>query len=142
MTEPLWLQFLPLSARSQYILFWYAAETLARDVEESYSVPGTTANATASSSRIYRPPPAFPAGLTLAQRIAQDITVKDGEKVVCTPAHHPNTGVDEEELLYESYLLPIADARRRLKSSVMEDVVRRGWEAVQLRIKMEEEDGI
>ncbi|KAK7733496.1 hypothetical protein SLS57_000511 [Botryosphaeria dothidea] len=33
--EPLWTQLLPVSQRTQYLLFWYAAETLPPDVEAS-----------------------------------------------------------------------------------------------------------
>lgn len=139
-TEPLWTQFLPLSARSQYILFWYAAETIAAEIEEWYSASQTNNNAT-GPPRAYRPPPAFPTDMTLMQRVAQDKKATEGgDEVVYEPIHHPNTGVDEEERLYESYLLPIADARRRLKGSVMEDVVWRGWEAIELRIEKEEDD--
>ena len=52
---------------------------------------------------------------------------------------HEGTGVDEEELLYKSYLLPIGEAMRRLKGSVMEDVVRKGWEGVKARMEIEEQ---
>jgi len=130
-TEPLWTQLLPLSSRSQYILFWYAAETLPPEIETSYAV---------DARALYASPPPFPTSMTLAQRVALDsIKADDGTQAVYEPVHHENTGVDEEEACYVSYLLPIADARHRVKGSVMEDVIRRAWEAVQLRFRMEED---
>jgi len=57
---------------------------------------------------------------------------------VYEPPRHLGTGVDEEEALYEAYLLPIPDACHKLRGSIMADVVRRGWEAVLLRIRMED----
>ena len=136
-TEPLWTQLLPLSATSQYMLFWYAAETVPSEVELSYSRPKSS-DTQELASRIYRPPPPYPGGLTIKQRIAQDMSVAEDERQKSyEPIWHPGTGVDEEEKLYRSYLLTISEARRRLKGSVMEDVVRRSWGAVQLRIEME-----
>jgi len=127
-TEPLWTQLLPLSSRSQYILFWYAAETIPSEVEKSYVVDAPAP---------YTSPPPFPTSMTLAQRVALDsIKADDGTEIVYEPVHHENTGVDEEEACYQSYLLPIAEARHRVKGSVMEDVIRRAWEAVQLRFRM------
>ncbi|TKA62121.1 hypothetical protein B0A55_11492 [Friedmanniomyces simplex] len=125
-TEPLWTQLLPLTATSQYMLFWYAAETVPWDVEDE-------------SGCVYRAPDPFPAGMTIRQRIAMDDTTGDDAKQgVYEPVRHEGTGVDEEELMYKSYLLPIAEARRKLKGSVMEDVIWRGWEGVRLRMEMEE----
>lgn len=135
-TESLWTQFLPLSARSQYLLFWFAAETTPSEVEESYRADDNSTGA----ARVYRPPPAFSVDMTLAQRIAQDeATGDDGKRVIYEPVRHSNTGMDEEEDLYESYLLPIEEAIRRLRSGVMSDVVRRAWEAIQLRMEMEKQ---
>ncbi|TKA66746.1 hypothetical protein B0A55_10241 [Friedmanniomyces simplex] len=124
-TEPLWTQLLPLTATSQYMLFWYAAETVPRDVEDE-------------SARVYRAPDPFPAGMTIRQRIAMDkMTGDDGKQSVYEPVRHEGTGVEEEELMYKSYLLPIAEARRKLKGSVMEDVIWRAWEGVRLRMELE-----
>ena len=50
---------------------------------------------------------------------------------------HENTGVDEEEALYESYLLPVEEAMKRLSDGVSRDVVSKGWEAIKLRKQME-----
>jgi len=54
------------------------------------------------------------------------------------PVKHENTGVDEEEALYESYLMPVREAVEKLGRSVQADVVRKGWEAIQLRRQLEE----
>lgn len=138
-TEPLWTQLLPLTSTSQYMLFWYAAETVPREVEEMYSDAQSTGTAS-TTGRIYRPPTSFPADMTLASRIAEDTVSGDtGERRMYEPVWHEGTGVDEEELLYRSSLLPIGEARRKLKGSVMEDVVRRGWDGVQLRLRMEDD---
>lgn len=78
---------------------------------------------------------------TLQQRVVEDERVAaDGTKTIYEPLKHEGTGVDEEEALYESYLLPVDHARRKLRGSVMEDVVRRGWDAVMLRMKIESEE--
>ena len=135
--EPLWTQFLPLSATSQYLLFWYGAETVPPEVEQTYVLPESHVNN--ERSPIYRPPPGFPEGLTLKRRIAMDNVVgEDGQQAIYEPIHIPGTAQNDEERMYESHFLTIADARRKLKGSVMEDVVRRGWDAVQLRMRMEE----
>ena len=57
------------------------------------------------------------------------------------PVHHEGTGVDEEEQAYESHLVSVDEAMRLLggTSSVMADVVRRGWEGIQTRRAMEED---
>ena len=87
---------------------------------------------------MYTPPGAFPVEMSLRQRVALDIVVDgDGGQRVYEPVRHEGTGVDEEELLYRSYLLPIEEARRKLKGSVMEDVVRRGWDGIRMRMEME-----
>ncbi|KAK5125409.1 hypothetical protein LTR85_000518 [Meristemomyces frigidus] len=136
-TEPLWTQLLPLTATSQYMLFWYAAETLPPEIEEAYTAVEASTDPS-QATHMYRAPRPFPNGMTLRQRIAQDSSVGEtGTAKVYEPLRHEGTGVDEEELLYNSYLLPIDDVRRKLKGSVMEDVVRRGWEGIQLRLKME-----
>ncbi|KAK5173837.1 uncharacterized protein LTR77_002518 [Saxophila tyrrhenica] len=135
-TEPVWTQLLPLTSTSQYLLFWYAAETVPPEVERVYE-GGSTGGGGEGEGRVYRAPPAFPRDVTLSQRLAQDRITSDGEEKIYEPVWHAGTGVDEEELLYKSYLLPIAEARRKLKGSVMEDVVRRGWEGMQLRMEME-----
>ena len=134
-TEAIWTQFLPLTTTSQYILFWYAAETLPEACEEAYA----EGSGGEGRERIYQSPPAFPAGQMLRERIALDDRKTDGQDFVYEPRWHPGTGVDEEAKLYQSYLLPIDEACRKIKNSVMEDVIRRAWAGVLRR--MEVEDG-
>ncbi len=55
------------------------------------------------------------------------------------PVRHENTGVDEEEALYEGYLVPVEEAMKRLSDVVSCDVVSKGWEAIKLRKQMEEQ---
>ena len=131
-TEPIWTQFMPLTSTRQYLLFWYVAETVPENVERACN------DAIGGNARIYRAPEAFPADMTIKQRLAMDVnTGEDGQQKAYESVWHEGTGVDEDELLYRSFLLPIAEARRKLKGSVMEDVIRRGWDAVQARIEME-----
>ncbi|KAK3070987.1 hypothetical protein LTR53_009470 [Teratosphaeriaceae sp. CCFEE 6253] len=136
-TEPLWTQLLPLTATSQYMLFWFAAETTPEDMELSYNLIPPSSGA-GDTERIYHAPEPFPASLTLKERIAMDrVDLPDGKREDYEPKWHEGTGVDEEELLYKSHLLPIAEARRKLKGSVMEDVISRAWRGVQSRMAME-----
>ena len=122
------------------MLFWYAAETVTPEIEQDYGST-ETGDSSGLAARIYGPPPAFPDDMTLKQRIVEDTIIgEDGTQKCYEPIWHPGTGVDEEEKLYRSFLLTIPEARRKLKGSVMEDVVRRSWEAVQLRMTMEEEE--
>ncbi|KAF2486558.1 hypothetical protein BDY17DRAFT_308012 [Neohortaea acidophila] len=131
-TEPVWMQLLPLSETVQYVLFWFVGETVSEGMEGEG----------AGAGRGYSAPVAFPKDVTLKERIGMDRRVgEDGKVVVYEPVRHANTGVDEEEQLYESFLVPVSEARRRLRGSVMEDVVRRGWDAVELRMRMEEGKG-
>ncbi len=55
------------------------------------------------------------------------------------PIRHENTGVDEEEALYEGHLVPVEEAMKRLRDIVSCDVVSKGWEAIKLRKQMEEQ---
>jgi 8-oxo-dGTP pyrophosphatase MutT (NUDIX family) len=136
--EPLWTQLMPVGSRSQYMCFWYAAETVPSEIEQSYSQPDSGRDAEVNQA-FYRPPEPFPSGITIKQRISADVGVgEDGKQVVMEPVRHIGTGVDDDEAFYTSFLLPIAEARRKLKGSVMEDVIRRSWDSIQLRIEMEE----
>lgn len=72
--------------------------------------------------------------MTLIQRIA--LEPKGYE-----PTRHENTGVDADEALYESVLLPVESAIEKLEgSSISADVVRKGWAAICLRREMETND--
>ncbi|KAL9055601.1 MAG: hypothetical protein Q9206_003072, partial [Seirophora lacunosa] len=96
-TEPVWTQLMPMPRSAQYILFWYVAETLPPDLETSLTQETVTNNGA------YQVPPPFPAGMTLEERMG--LEGKGYE-----PVRHRNTGVNEEEMLYESYLLPLEEA--------------------------------
>ena len=127
--EPIWTQLVPQTATSQYILFWYIAETVPLDVEVQLNNE-MSANAAGKSKTPYQYPPKYPQGLTLAARRAMELGGYE-------PVHHANTGVDSDEALYESYLLPIDEAIQHLRGTIQEDVVRRGWEAICMRDEME-----
>ena len=77
----------------------------------------------------YQYPPKFEVNMTLKERMNMD---KGYE-----PIRHEDTGVNAEEALYESYLMPVHEAIGKLGRGVSADVVRKGWEAIQLRQKME-----
>lgn len=130
--EPLWTQMVPLRAGSkrQYLLFWFVGETVPVDVELW---------AEGDSRSGYKPPPPFPVDLTIRERIEMESVVdEEGKRRVYEPVRHEGTGVDEEEALYASELVPVEEAVTKLKGSLMADVVKRGWEAIQLKIKMED----
>ena len=86
---------------------------------------------TQSSSVPYQAPPRYPDSLTITQRIALE---PEGYQ----PVHHENTAANAEEALYESHLLPIETAVKKLKGTVSADVVQKGWEAICLRREMED----
>ena len=77
----------------------------------------------------YQYPPQFDANVTLKERVEMD----EGYE----PIRHEGTGVDAEEALYESYLMPVHEAIGKLGRGISADVVRKGWEAIQLRQRME-----
>ena len=137
--EPAYVQLMPLNERVQYVLFWYVAETVPPDVEQSYP-----AVADDEAPGPYEPPAPWPQDMTFQRRIAQDFLppVSSGEILeanIYEPVHHPNTAQDEEEACYRSYLYPVDQARELLRGGVMEDVVRRGWEGIMARHKVEDE---
>jgi hypothetical protein len=120
--EAVWLQLMPLGTR-QYVLYWYVAETLPPDLEKELETEVGAA---------YKPPPAFPRGLSLRERIKLE---PEGYE----PLHHEGTGVDEEEQTYESHLVSVEEAVKKLgRNSVMADVVLKGWEGIQNRLAIED----
>lgn len=120
--EPVWLQLMPLGSR-QYLLYWYIAETLPPSLESALETEAGGA---------YKPPPPFPRDISLRQRIAM-------EPEEYEPLHHEGTGVDEEEKTYQSELVSVEEAMRRLgRGSVSADVVFRGWRGIQNRLAMED----
>ena len=116
----------PVSRSSQYILFWYIAETVPPDIEESLS------KAEKEQEGAYQYPPKFDADMTLKQRIELESSGYE-------PVRHENTGVDEEEAMYESELVSVEEAMKRLPDVLSRDVVSKGWEAIKLRKMMEAE---
>ena len=150
-TEPVWTQLVPQTRSTQYLLFWYIAETLPPSLD--FSLPPPSSFALSSSEKTpaptaisssdpnpnrghvdpppYTRPAPFPKHLTIAERIAQE---PEGYE----PVRHENTGVNAEERLYESVLVPVEEAIRRLDGTVMADVVRRGWRGVRNRRFLEE----
>ncbi|TIA82723.1 hypothetical protein D6C76_02317 [Aureobasidium pullulans] len=125
-TEPIATRLLPVATHYQYMLFWYAAETLPPCIETSLN---------ASASEAFALPPPFPANMTLAQRVAEDQNEDGG---VEEPKRHEGTGVDEDEAFYVGVLMGVEEAIEVLGGS-SGDVVRRAWEGVCLRKKMEGE---
>lgn len=79
----------------------------------------------------YQYPPKFNPEMTLRERMEME---REGYE----PVRHENTGVDAEEALYESYLMPVEEAIEKLGRGISADVVRNGWEAIQLKHKMED----
>lgn len=127
--EPVWTQLIPQSRSVQYILFWYISETVPPEIEASMRTSAGT------DPVPYQQPPRFPAGMTLADRIALE---PDGYE----PIKHEHTAANTEETFYESHLLPIEEALHALGTeSVSADVVRRGWAAILLRREMEKVSG-
>lgn len=124
-TEALWIELLPLSQTIQYLLFWFIAETLPPSLESGHDPQQHHVN-----------PSPFPENLTLSQRIAMDATSSSAHGSY-EPVRHEGTGVNEEEQCYQSFLLPIDDAVKKLRGTVMADVVRKGWQCIQRRMDEE-----
>lgn len=121
------MQMMPLGYRGvQYVLYWYVAETLPPHLEAEMATEKGT---------VYKPPPAYPMDLTLRDRLKM-------EPQGYEPVKHQGTGVDAEELLYESELVGVEEAVVKLgRGGVMADVVLRGWKGIQDRFAMEEASG-
>ena len=79
----------------------------------------------------YQYPPKLNPEMALKERIGME-----GEGY--EPIRHENTGVNAEEALYESYLMPVEEAIEKLGRGISADVVRKGWEAIQLRHEMDD----
>ena len=118
----------PQSHRSQYLLFWYIAETVPPDVEENLNA--AEKQATTTHGAPYQYPPKYPMDLKLKDRIAMEFKGYE-------PVRHTGMAADEDEATYQSHLLPIDEAISKLGSRTQADVVRRGWAAIQQRMRME-----
>lgn len=116
---------MPVARSAQYMLFWYIAETLPPDAEDQ-------ASQSSYQDGAYQIPAPFPRDTTLEDRMTLE---PEGYE----PVRHPNTAVNEEEALYESYLLSVDEAISRLRGTLMADVVRKGWEGICARKEMEEQ---
>lgn len=125
-TEAIWVQLAPVTRSAQYLLFWYVAETIPPSMEVELNTRAT------KSGGLYESPPLFERGLTIKQRIEM-------EQIDYEPVRHENTGVDEDEALYLSSLVPIDEAISKLDPrSISADVVRKGWQAILKRREKEE----
>ncbi|KAF4555509.1 Hypothetical protein D9617_2g054700 [Elsinoe fawcettii] len=137
--EPLWTQMVPVSARTQYVLFWYVGETLDWREEERCNALALTVEGRSvigEETRSFVEPREWKEGVTVTERKTWDV---DEEGRIREPVCHSGTGVDGDEILYEKYLVPIEEAVQKLKGTVMADVVKRGWELIAKRDVMEEE---
>jgi len=122
--EPLATRMMPVAREYQYLLFWYAAETLSEEDEKSLNNV---------SEQGFVKPEAFPEDMMLKEREALD----NREGGVYEPKRHEDTGVDEDEAFYVGMLVNVEEAVRLL-GGTSADVVKRAWEGVCLRRKMEE----
>ena len=109
------------------MLHWYIAETLPPEDEARIGPP--------PASRKYQEPPAYPTDLSLHDRVAME---PDNYE----PKRYPNTGVDSEEALYTSELVPVQEAFKRLGKNSMADVVAIGWDRIQTRLEHERGSGV
>lgn len=123
--EPLATRMMPVARDYQYMLFWFAAETIPEQLEESLNK--------VSIDR-WVMPEAFPEDMTLKEREKLDAR-SDG---IYEPNRHEGTGVDEDEAFYVGQLVEVEEAIRLLRGTSA-DVVRRVWEAICLRRKLEGE---
>lgn len=105
------------------MLFWYAAETIPEQLEDSLNAISTDG---------FVLPEAFPDDITLKEREMLDAR----EVGIHQPKRHEGTGVDEDEAFYVGQLVGVEEAIRLL-GGTSADVVRRAWEGICLRRKME-----
>jgi hypothetical protein len=105
------------------MLHWYIAETLPPLLEASIGHP--------PASRKYQEPPPYPRDLTLRDRVAL-------EPAGYEPTRYGNTGVDSEEALYASELVPVQEAIVKLGRNGMAEVVTIGWDRIQTKLKAED----
>ena len=136
-TEPIYVQLMPWSRHGLYVLSWRIAETLPPAEDGEYMDSADLAHAPESGDaaplHVYRPPPTYPAELTLRARVDMDTV----HGLPYEPVRHEGTGVDDEERMYTSRLLPIDDAVLQLAPVGQDWIVWKGWEAICLRDRME-----
>lgn len=114
---------MPVARDYQYMLFWYAAETIPEQLEDSMN---------AVSMDGFVAPEAVPDNVTLKEREKLDVNGVG----VYEPKRHEGTGVDEDEAFYIGQLVRVEEAIRFL-GGTSADVVRRAWEGICLRRTME-----
>lgn len=122
--EPLATRMMPVAREYQYMLFWYAAETISEEDEASLNNV---------SEHGFVKPENFPGNMTIKERESLD----KREEGDYEPKRHEGTGVDEDEAFYVGMLVGVEEAVRLL-GGTSADVVRRAWEGICLRRKMEE----
>lgn len=122
--EPLATRMMPVAREYQYMLFWYAAETISEEDEESLNNV---------SEQGFVIPEIFPENMTLRQREELD----KREESIYEPKRHEGTGVDEDEAFYVGMLVGV-EVAVRLLGGTSADVVRRAWEGICLRRNLEE----
>jgi hypothetical protein len=118
------MQMMPVGyASKQYMLYWYIAETLPPELEVELETEIGAA---------YKPPPPYPHTLSLRERVKLE---PEGYE----PLYHEGTGVDAEEQTYESHLVSVEEAVKKLgRNGVMADVVLKGWKGIRDRFAMED----
>ncbi|PSN68350.1 hypothetical protein BS50DRAFT_609977 [Corynespora cassiicola Philippines] len=123
--EPLWMRLVTIRQKTiQYAAFFYIAETLPPDLDEEPLESH-------AGRPLFKAPPPYPDDLFLRDRVKME---PEGYE----PKHHQNTGVNDEEQSYQSYLVPISRAVELLgKDDVRSHVILRGWEAIKARYTME-----
>lgn len=121
--EPTATRMMPVARDYQYMLFWYAAETIPEQLEDSLN---------AVSMDGFAVPEAFPDDITLKEREKLDVKGTG----IYEPKRHEGTGVDEDEAFYVGQLVGVEEAIRLL-GGTSADVVRRAWEGICLRRKLE-----
>lgn len=125
---------LPVGRNLQYILCWYAAETLPPSTERAANIASLGregGDAELVATKTFAVPEGWPQGLTIRERIDMD-----GERY--EPVKHEGTGVNEEEERYVAELVDVEVARRRLRGTVMEMVVRDAWDIITAERRREE----
>jgi len=134
-TEPIWTQTVPLmpgpkSINMQYFISWYVAETvtseIAKELEDILAFKSGLLTSHLATLK-------FPlSNHTLAERIAGE-----GDYV---PRAFSERGADEYETSFEASLVTVEEAIERLQwHEVMAEVVKRSWNLIQKRKRMEED---
>lgn len=127
---------MPAGRGLQYVLCWYAAETLPPSVEHRANL--VALGHEGSEEELARAtgfvaPDAWAEGMTITQRIEM-------EGGGYEPVKHEGTGVNEEEERYVSELVDIETAMRLLRGTVMERVVGDAWEIISRQRRREDEE--